>query len=145
MKSELFVDPNRIRSAFGGWTPEFDYESPIEMTVGDLQTQIVREGENEVVKAIQKIDIHVNREELIRALEYDRRQYEKGFEDGYAYSRWIPVEERLPENPGKYLVTVKNGNVYAGTFDKISGKFQGAVTAWMPLPSPYTAESEDKE
>lgn len=143
MKSELFVDPNRIRSAFGGRTPEFDYKSPIEMSVGELQTQIVRDGENEVIKAVQKIGINVDREELIRALEYDRRQYEKGFEDGYAYSRWIPVEERLPENPGKYLVTVKNGNVYAGTFDAYSGQFQGAVLAWMPLPSPYTAESEE--
>ena len=50
---------------------------------------------------------------------------------------WIPVSERLPEKTGKYLVTVKNGNVYAGVFDEYSGKFQCAATAWMPLPEPY--------
>ena len=50
---------------------------------------------------------------------------------------WIPVTERLPEDTGKYLVTVKNGNVYAGTYDKFSGTFQCAATAWMELPEPY--------
>lgn len=56
---------------------------------------------------------------------------------------WIPVSERLPEKSGKYLVTVKNGNVYAGTYDAFSGKFQCAATAWQPLPDPYKVESED--
>ena len=51
--------------------------------------------------------------------------------------QWIPVEDRLPEKPGKYLVTVQNGNVYAGTFDMVSHKFQCAATAWMELPEPY--------
>ena len=50
---------------------------------------------------------------------------------------WIPVTERLPKKSGKYLVTVRNGNVYAGTFDETSGRFQCAATAWMPLPEAY--------
>lgn len=54
--------------------------------------------------------------------------------------KWIPCSKRMPEKPGKYLVTVKNGNVYAGTFDVIDGKFQCAATAWMPLPEPYKGE-----
>lgn len=53
---------------------------------------------------------------------------------------WIPVSERLPDKPGKYLVTVRNGNVYSGTFDKISNRFMCAATAWMPLPEPYKEE-----
>ena len=52
-------------------------------------------------------------------------------------TEWIPVTERLPKKTGKYLVTVRNGNVYAGTFDETSGRFQCAATAWMPLPEPY--------
>ena len=36
--------------------------------------------------------------------------------------KWIPVEERLPENSGSYLVTVQNGNVYSATFDAYSKK-----------------------
>jgi hypothetical protein len=61
---------------------------------------------------------------------------------GIPLPEWIPVSERLPEKSGKYLVTVKNGNVYAGTYDAFSGKFQCAATAWRPLPTPYK-ESEE--
>lgn len=57
-------------------------------------------------------------------------------------TEWIPVTERLPKKTGKYLVTVRNGNVYAGTFDETSGRFQCAATAWMPLPEPYKEESK---
>jgi hypothetical protein len=70
--------------------------------------------------------------------------YLMGFQDAAeavrsipAAMRWIPVSERLPDKPGKYMVTVSNGNVYAGTFDAYSGRFQCAATAWMPLPAPY--------
>ena len=56
--------------------------------------------------------------------------------------RWIPVTERLPEKTGKYLVSVKNGNVYAGTFSAYEGAFNCAATAWMELPEPYK-EPED--
>ena len=59
-------------------------------------------------------------------------------------AEWIPVNERLPEKAGKYLVTVKNGNVYAVVYDAFSGQFQCAATAWMPLPEPYK-ESEEEE
>lgn len=58
-------------------------------------------------------------------------------------TEWIPVSERLPEKNGKYLVTVRNGNVYAGVYDAFSGRFQCAAIAWMPLPQPYNAESEE--
>ena len=51
--------------------------------------------------------------------------------------KWIPVEERLPENSGSYLVTVQNGNVYSATFDVYSKKFYCKATAWMPLPEAY--------
>lgn len=59
-----------------------------------------------------------------------------------AFPRWIPVTERLPEKTGKYLVSVKNGNVYAGTFSAYEGAFNCAATAWMELPEPYK-EPED--
>jgi hypothetical protein len=60
------------------WTvkPNEDgYKSPIEMIVEDLNIKI----ENDIVKAIQNYDIKVDREELAKALAYDRDQYSKGF------------------------------------------------------------------
>lgn len=54
------------------------YKSPIELISGELRTEI----KNKISKAIQDVGVFVDKEELIKALEYDRQQYEKGYEDG---------------------------------------------------------------
>ena len=54
------------------------YESPIEIMYGAMRSEIEGAG----YKAVQDVGIKVNKEELIRALMYDRQQYEKGFKDG---------------------------------------------------------------
>lgn len=53
------------------------YESPIKVFQGELETQL----EGEILKAVHRIDVTVDRDELIRALRYDREQYQKGFDD----------------------------------------------------------------
>lgn len=88
--------------------------------------------------------------------------------------RWIPVEERLPDKPGHYLVCTnvnywhggcmdKNGSSsnagttdgYAGTtlsvldcFYDITGDWNRVcnahVTHWMPLPQPPKEEAYEK-
>lgn len=58
------------------------YKSPIEEIYGELQTQMVQEEEKMVMKAIRKVGVNVDKEELIRALQYDRNQYTNGYEDG---------------------------------------------------------------
>ena len=58
------------------------YKSPITRIMRDIQTQIIQDGENQVFQAVQNCDVIVNREELIKALQYDRGQYEKGYKDG---------------------------------------------------------------
>lgn len=55
------------------------YESPVNIIYVEMQTQI----EGDVFKAIQNVGIDVNKEELIKALQYDREQYSKGYSDGY--------------------------------------------------------------
>ena len=54
------------------------YESPIEIIKGAFTT----ECENGVMTAVQKCGVNVDKEELVKALNYDREQYRKGFEDG---------------------------------------------------------------
>ena len=54
------------------------YESPIEMIIRDREIEI----EGAIVKAVWEQDIHVDKEELEKALLYDRKQYVKGYEDG---------------------------------------------------------------
>jgi len=58
------------------------YKSPIEKIYGEIQTQMVQEDENMVMKAVRKVGVNVDKEELIKALQYDRNQYAKGYDDG---------------------------------------------------------------
>ena len=55
------------------------YESPINMIIQKLYTNL----ESECMKAVQSYGFDVNKEELAKALKYDREQYEKGYTDGY--------------------------------------------------------------
>lgn len=55
------------------------YESPIQMFSTALETKL----EGEIMTAVQKYDFNVDKEELAKALKYDRDQYEKGYKDGY--------------------------------------------------------------
>ena len=61
------------------------YESPITMIASQVETKI----ENDVMTAVQHYDIQVDKEELIKALNYDRQQYEKGYRD--AQSKLKPM------------------------------------------------------
>ena len=49
------------------------------------QTETFLEGE--LLKVTQEMGLDVNREELLKALRYDRGQYEKGYADGCRDSR----------------------------------------------------------
>lgn len=61
------------------------WESPI--NVMEIQDSFVREikekTEEMVFTEIKRIGVDVNKEELLKALQYDREQYGKGYSDGY--------------------------------------------------------------
>ena len=54
-----------------------NYKSPITMFMSKLEMIY----EDEIYKAVQKVGIYVDKEELIRALDFDRMQYENGYAD----------------------------------------------------------------
>ena len=41
--------------------------------------------DNAVFRAVQEVGIEVDKDELLKALQYDRGQYEKGYSDGRLY------------------------------------------------------------
>ena len=63
---------------------------------------------------------------------------------------WIPVDDRLPEEAGTYIVNALNGERSIVTFAKWKNRYKrfdmtGAraywrVIAWRPLPEPYRPE-----
>ena len=62
--------------------------------------------------------------------------------------KWIPVSERLPEEMGTYMTTIDYGEYGLTTGQRYyygKGLKWGneCVIAWMPLPKPYKAESEE--
>lgn len=54
------------------------YESPIQVVCREMQNTF----DSDVMKAVLSYGISVDKDELIRALQYDRDQYGKGFADG---------------------------------------------------------------
>ena len=54
------------------------YKSPIDTVISD----IVTEEENAVMRAVVKCGINVDKDELVKALAYDRGQYDLGYADG---------------------------------------------------------------
>lgn len=54
------------------------YEPPIKLIMGEMQTQF----EENCMRAVQSYGFDVDKNELVKALEYDRNQYEKDYADG---------------------------------------------------------------
>lgn len=57
-------------------------------------------------------------------------------------TRWIPVSERLPQKDDLYLICFDDGEYELDYFCIDTFSYSGVV-AWMPLPKPYKAESEE--
>lgn len=102
-------------------------------------------------------------EELIIGLRHIAHTMERNGDSYYQHiaenaikaleQRWIPVSERLPEEDGQYLITVKYKpeagyeNIYAEHGEWVDGRWDmfcfghcgevEGIVAWMPLPEPY--------
>lgn len=74
----------------------------------------------------------------------------KAGKDINVLTKWIPVEERLPED-GTYLCTLDGelcglDEPFTGMCGIENGKWdeEGCVIAWMPLPEPYQGKKENQ-
>ena len=54
-----------------------NYKSPVDLIVSEMNLRM----EGEILKAVQNVGVNVDKDELIKALKYDRDQYQKGYAD----------------------------------------------------------------
>jgi len=52
------------------------------MLITDIQHQIAKQQDDAIYEAVVSTGINVDKYELLKALRYDRNQYEKGYADG---------------------------------------------------------------
>jgi hypothetical protein len=84
------------------------YENPITQIVGDITEQIEQYQENQLMLTLnQKMGFSVDKEELIKALKYDRKQYEKGEKDGKA-EMIERIEHAGPFTAGEIICAIEN-------------------------------------
>lgn len=124
------------------------WECPITTYIDEIISQQMVERENAItLKVSETIGVDVNREELIKALNYDRQQYEKGYADAKAEyePKWVKVEDRLPEDGEEVIILLKHfylTQLLLASFDETKARFYRCdrcygideVIAWMPIP-----------
>ena len=60
------------------------YESPVGLFYQETAPKISEGIDSLICEAVLNVGVNVDKEELLKALKYDRGQYEKGYADGIA-------------------------------------------------------------
>ena len=59
------------------------WKTPVEITFQRISRDIQEKEDAYIIEEIRNIGVNVNKEELIKALNYDRQQYSQGYKNGY--------------------------------------------------------------
>lgn len=81
-----------------------EYKSPIEMAIETTYKEVTDKEDNAILEAVQKVGITVDKNELIKALRYDRDQYDHGYQKGF----FDGYEQGKKETARDMLKAIKN-------------------------------------
>lgn len=91
------------------------YESPITIVTQKLRKAISEQYDDYIMATVEEaLGCEVNKEELIKALKYDRDQYNKGFRDGQNYMEHTPspINDTIQvEDMKKFIVIGKYSHI----------------------------------
>lgn len=96
------------------------YKSPIETIIGKMKMQ----QEGEIFRAVQEVGVNVDKDELIKALQYDRGQYDKGYSDGYKdavkeFTKRLKAEKHICLPPTGYDIDENDWVIYEDDIDQV--------------------------
>lgn len=57
------------------------YNPPITLVIDEIHHKLMADMDNHIVRAVGKIGISIDKDELVKALAYDRNQYDQGYAD----------------------------------------------------------------
>lgn len=113
------------------------WESPIIKQLPEVKYDF----DDEVMKIVASYDIDVNKEELLKALQYDRNQYEKGYADGYARAidKFVrKIIRRLEEKIAKRIS-------FVGMSDKECGLYAEGIEIANEIAEQIKNDAEKQE
>lgn len=77
------------------------YKSPIEIVQENHLKDLIEKVDGYIIQEVVRIGVSVDKEELIRALKYDRDQYNAGYDDGrrdaVIHGQWVNNKNDYPE------------------------------------------------
>ena len=110
---------------------------------------------NRIIEEEISLETHngTTKDDLLMLLEW--AYYKKNKQDSESNDGWIPVDERLPEEAGTYIINALDGKRNIVTFAKwqngykrfnmIGARAYWKVVAWRPIPEPYRPERNNEE
>lgn len=109
------------------------YNSPITIVVRDYVSAFNEAVESEIIRAVNNFAVYVDKEELVKALNYDRNQYNKGYDIGFwrgeeiaaiRFAARIKERLRIPEKRACNTATFSKAQIRA-VVDEILEDFVG--------------------
>ena len=113
------------------------YKGPIDIVTCEMQSAM----ENEIYSAVKRVGVNVDKAELLKALAYDREQYQKGYEDRdkeIVRCRDCKHRPTCPENKGY-------GQSLAFPDDVCPCQVGDNWYSWMPKDNWFCADGERLE
>lgn len=104
------------------------YKSPIDVVIDDMQLQLRHAFDDAIVRAVQNVNITVDKDELIKALKYDRQEYDRGYADG----EWemFSLITSVFYGKGCYFLD-DDGMVYSRLSGKTLRNIDEALNEWL--------------